>query len=113
MISLMNFSTLLAISSLLVMLRACNPGSRLHFALTLNKNACTIVIWPDRPAFRLPPLVKAQMNTEKLSTWLLVLWKRSQMWAIRGRPGEEDGTPLTLSTLNSPEPAQEPKPLDQ
>src|SRR5213594_3639315 len=84
-------------------LRGCSPASRLPYAVTLSRCACTVVIWQARPASQLPPLVRAHTSTDSLSTSLSVLWKLSRMLATPGKLGEVDGTQAMLFISSTPE----------
>src|SRR5437867_11917823 len=100
--SIIRFVTLHGLWLTLRALCGCCPASRLPYAVTLSRCACTVVIWQARPASQLPPLVRAHTSTDSLSTSLSVLWKLSRMLATPGKLGEVDGTQDRKSTrLNS------------
>ncbi len=109
MISLKNFVSLLALSSLLATLRAFNPVSLRAFVLMQSKLGFIVVFWPVNKASQSHPPDTVLMSMVRLLTWLSRLWTHSRTWATRGSLGEEDGDNLMLYTSNFPEPQRAQK----
>jgi len=109
MISLKNFVSLLALSSLLATLRVCNPASLRAFVVMQSKLGFIVVFWPVNKASPSRPRDTVRMSMVRLLIWLSRLWTHSKTWATRGSLGEEDGDNLMLYTSNFPEPQRAQK----
>ena len=104
----LNWLMLAVLSSVLLLLRACNHELRQPFAVTLNKRDFTVVFWRDSRAILLPHQVRVHTSTGLRSTWLSLLCQPWQMSDTRGNPGVEVGTVPTPFTLNSQDPHSGP-----